>query len=75
MTLTATYRFLSNPLARVPGAAEPISPSDKGHAFQWLNTAYQEHDVLIIGIRADFAMDPLRSDPRFAAPVRKIGLP
>jgi len=48
---------------------------DKDHAFQWLNTAYQEHDILIIGIRADFAMDSLRSDPRYAALVHKIGFP
>jgi serine/threonine protein kinase/TolB-like protein/Tfp pilus assembly protein PilF len=48
---------------------------DKDHAFQWLNTAYQEHDVNIIGIRADFALDSLHSDPRFAELVRKIGLP
>ena len=48
---------------------------DKDHAFQWLNTAYQEHDINIIGIRADFAMDSLRSDPRYAELVRKIGFP
>ncbi len=48
---------------------------DKDHAFQWLNTAYQEHDILIIGIRADFAMDSLRSDPRYAELVHKIGFP
>jgi TolB-like protein len=48
---------------------------DKDHAFQWLNTAYQEHDILIIGIRADFAMDSLRSEPRYAELVRKIGFP
>jgi serine/threonine protein kinase/TolB-like protein len=48
---------------------------DKDHAFQWLNTAYQEHDILIIGIRADFAMDSLRSDPRYAEQVHKIGFP
>jgi eukaryotic-like serine/threonine-protein kinase len=48
---------------------------DKDHAFQWLNTAYQEHDTLIIGIRADFTMDSLRSDPRYAELVHKIGFP
>ena len=48
---------------------------DKEHAFQWLNTAYQEHDINIIAIRTDFTMDSLRSDPRYAELVRKIGLP
>ena len=48
---------------------------DKDHAFEWLNTAYQEHDVALIGLRTDFAMDSLRSDPRYADLVRKIGLP
>jgi tetratricopeptide (TPR) repeat protein len=48
---------------------------DKDHAFQWLNTAYQEHDVNIMSIPADFALDSLRSDSRYAELVHKIGLP
>jgi TolB-like protein/Tfp pilus assembly protein PilF/predicted Ser/Thr protein kinase len=48
---------------------------DKDHAFQWLNTAYQEHDTNTIELPTDFAMDSLRSDPRYAELVRKIGLP
>jgi eukaryotic-like serine/threonine-protein kinase len=48
---------------------------DKEHAFEWLNTAYQEHDGGLPGIRTDFTMDSLRSDPRYAELVRKIGLP
>jgi hypothetical protein len=48
---------------------------DKDHAFEWLNTACQEHDWLVIGVRTDFTMDSLRSDPRYAELVRKIGLP
>jgi len=48
---------------------------DKDHAFQWLNTAYQEHGHLLYGLRTDFALDSLRSDPRYAELVRKIGLP
>ena len=47
---------------------------DKDHAFQWLNTAYQEPATLY-GLRTDFALDSLRSDPRYAEPVRKIRLP
>ena len=48
---------------------------DKDQAFQWLNTAYQEHGHLLYGLRTDFALDSLRSDPRYAELVRKIGLP
>jgi TolB-like protein len=48
---------------------------DKDQAFQWLNTAYQERDSLLEGLKTDFLLDPLRSDPRFAELVRKVGLP
>jgi TolB-like protein/predicted Ser/Thr protein kinase len=48
---------------------------DKDQAFRWLNTAYQERDRLLPGLKADFSLDPLRSDPRFAELVRKVGLP
>ena len=49
--------------------------SDKDHAFEWLNTAYQEHDTDLIRLRTDVAMDSLRSDPRYVELVRKIGFP
>src|SRR5882762_1533199 len=48
---------------------------DKNKAFRWLNTAYQERDTYLYGLRTDFLLDPLRSDPRFAELVRKVGLP
>ena len=48
---------------------------DKDQAFMWLNTALQEHDWSLIGLKTDFALDPIRSDPRFAELVRKVGLP
>ena len=47
----------------------------KDEAFQWLNTAYQEHDRYLLELKTDFLLDPLRADPRFAELVRKIGLP
>jgi serine/threonine protein kinase/tetratricopeptide (TPR) repeat protein len=49
--------------------------SDKDHAFEWINTAYQEHGHLLYGLRTDFTLDSLRSDPRYAELVRKIGFP
>jgi tetratricopeptide (TPR) repeat protein len=48
---------------------------DKEQAFQWLDTAYREHDWLLIGLNTQFQLDPLRSDLRFAELVRKVGLP
>ena len=48
---------------------------DKDQAFQWLNTAYQERDWLLVNLKTDFLLDSLRSDPRFAELVRKVGLP
>jgi len=47
---------------------------DKDHAFEWLNVAYRERDGLI-ALRTDFTFDSLRSDPRYAELVRKVGLP
>jgi len=47
----------------------------KDQAFQWLNTAYQERDPELVGLKTDFVLDPIRSDPRFAELVRKVGLP
>jgi eukaryotic-like serine/threonine-protein kinase len=47
----------------------------KDQAFKWLDTAYQERDFNLIGLNTDFLLDPLRSDPRFAELVRKVGLP
>jgi tetratricopeptide (TPR) repeat protein len=48
---------------------------DKDQAFRWLNTAYQERDTGLIGMKTDFGLDALRSDPRFTELVRKVGLP
>jgi TolB-like protein/DNA-binding winged helix-turn-helix (wHTH) protein len=48
---------------------------DKDQAFHWLNIAYQEHDWLLISLKTNFRLDPIRSDPRFAELVRKVGLP
>jgi hypothetical protein len=48
---------------------------DKDQAFQWLNTAYQEHNSELIGLKTTPSFDLIRSDPRFAELVRKVGLP
>ena len=48
---------------------------DKENAFRWLNIAYRERDLLLITLKTDFLLDSIRSDPRFAELVRKVGLP
>jgi len=48
---------------------------NKDQAFKWLDTAYRERDFNLIGLKTDFLLDPLHSDPRFAELVRKVGLP
>jgi len=48
---------------------------DKDQAFRWLKTAYQERDYNMVTLKTDFLLDPIRSDPRFAELVRKVGLP
>jgi len=48
---------------------------DKDQAFRWLNAAYQERDWLLGRLKTNFLLDPIRSDPRFAELVRKVGLP
>jgi len=48
---------------------------DKDQGFRWLNSAYQERDYLLQRLKTDFLLDPIRSDPRFAELVRKVGLP
>ena len=51
---------------------------EKDQAFQWLNTSYQERDAGLEGLeglKTDFLLDPIRSDPRLAELVRRVGLP
>jgi len=48
---------------------------DKEKAFEWLDTAYREHDFLLKELNTGFEVDNLRSDPRFAELVAKVGLP
>ena len=44
-------------------------------AFQWLEVAYAQHDGGLSTIKYDPFLKPLRGDPRYAAMLRKLGLP
>jgi eukaryotic-like serine/threonine-protein kinase len=48
---------------------------EKDEAFRWLNAAYEERNYELEGLRTNFLLDSVRSDPRFAELVRKIGFP
>ena len=48
---------------------------DKDQAFVWLEKAYSEKSDAISYIKADPDADSLRSDPRYAALLKKMGLP
>ena len=51
------------------------SIGDKDQAFAWLNTAREEHNLWLVRIRTDRGFDQLRSDPRYAELLNKIGTP
>jgi len=48
---------------------------DRDSAFQWLNAAYKERDLGMERLKTDPWLDPLRSDPRLAELIKKVGLP
>jgi eukaryotic-like serine/threonine-protein kinase len=48
---------------------------EKEEVFRWLNAAFDERDYLLEGLKTNFVLDPVRSDPRFAELVHKVGLP
>jgi len=47
---------------------------DRDQAFHWLDVAYEAHDGVLILLKTDPTMDPLRSDPRFAELLRRMNL-
>lgn len=52
-----------------------IALGDKDKAFAWLDESEKGHDLMVARIKVDPRYTSLRSDPRFAALVRRIGLP
>lgn len=51
-----------------------IGLGDKDQAFAWLNKADEERNDYLIYLKVEPAVDSLRSDPRFDALLRRIGL-
>jgi TolB-like protein/Tfp pilus assembly protein PilF len=48
---------------------------DKNAAFAALDRAWEVRDDSLLGVKVNPFLDPLRSDPRFAALVRRVGFP
>jgi serine/threonine-protein kinase len=51
-----------------------IGLGQKDEAFRWLARAYQERSAWLVYARVDPKYDDLRSDPRFADLLRRLGL-
>lgn len=52
-----------------------IGLGEKNQAFDWLEKAYQERHPHLVQLKVQPVYDPIRSDPRFANLVRRVGLP
>ena len=52
-----------------------IALGDKDLAFTWLDKAYEEHSPTIVMLKVDPKYDPIRSDRRFSALMRRVRIP
>ncbi len=48
---------------------------EKDKAFEWLDRAYEERAGFLVHIKVEPSFDTIRDDPRFAALLKRIGLP
>ena len=71
------FRNLPNPLEQTAVTlfgAIYIGLGDLDTGMSWLEKAYREHSDYLIYLNADPMADTLRSNPRFQAVLRKIGM-
>jgi len=47
---------------------------DNDNAFKWLEKSYERREEALLSLKVDPKADPLRSDPRFIALLKKIGV-
>jgi Flp pilus assembly protein TadD len=61
----------------VPGtslAALCYAVGEKGEAFTWLEQAYEDRDLRLSQLKVEPKWDAMRSEPRFVAILKRIGL-
>jgi TolB-like protein/Flp pilus assembly protein TadD len=51
-----------------------VGLGEKDNAFEWLQNAYADRSVLLIGLKVEPMLDSLRSDPRFTHLMQRVGL-
>jgi TolB-like protein/DNA-binding winged helix-turn-helix (wHTH) protein len=54
--------------------AAAVKLGDRDLAFEWLEKSYQHRDYWLLFINVEPEMDPVRSDPRFQAIVKRLGV-
>ena len=64
----------SQGIGRYETALVFVGMGDKNNAFKWLQEAYQAREIGITYLKIDPCLDPLRSDPRFAELLQRVGL-
>jgi Flp pilus assembly protein TadD len=52
-----------------------VGLGEKEEAFRWLEKGFRDRSICMVMTRTDPRIDPLRSDPRYADLVRRIGFP
>jgi len=79
---TAMFHKWNELAERYPEQHNPVGiamgythTGDHDRAFMWLEKAYERRISLITNINIEPQFDPLRSDPRWDALTKRIGLP
>ena len=73
--LSSSQRGLTRASSTSAIAILYVGFDDKEKAFAWLAKACDSHNFVMAQLKVDPIWDPLRSDPRFADLVRRVGLP
>ncbi|HXI90002.1 MAG TPA: winged helix-turn-helix domain-containing protein, partial [Blastocatellia bacterium] len=71
LTQRSKRKYLSSSVIAVLHAAL----GERDQAFALLDKAYDERDTLLLLLKVEPMFDPLRSDPRFADLMRRVGFP
>jgi hypothetical protein len=52
-----------------------VAMGDSERAFEELERSLSQREDALVSVKVNSRLDPFRSDPRFAALVRRVGLP